>query len=274
MGGQAFNNVVPVPQERVESITQHLIHSLGSPTFKLLGSTGKKEFSGDIDIGIDANSWEYEKLVARLIVVMGFDNVNTQGRNLNQVYTRYYDDVTDSNYQVDFMLGNVNLLSFTHWSPLPFTSTYTGSHRTELIKAVAKVLSPDQVFIGDRMIARVGYTLHHDRGLVFGARWCPPRKDGNGYTTKMVAVSNDTIAEFRNEFPSVTYRGSRVITDPFAITTTIFGDGTSPFMLNSYETVAEVIGLRPQLKSQADLIWRLYTKRLDEIKLPHPERRI
>lgn len=271
MGGRAFDNVQPVPSSKVNELADAGLRILGNPWWAFLGSTGKKKLSGDVDIAVSDNNLSYDTMVERLAAKLGAENVNTHGRNLKQVYTRMWALDGSGPYQVDFMLGYVPLLEFTHWSPDPQSSNYTGSHRTELIKAAAKVISPFQAFVGGRMIARIGYTLYHDRGLVFSTRWCPPRKDGKGYTSKMVELTVDAHDQFKEHFPEVNVAWSATTTQPDRICMEIFGHSNVK-QLNSYELVAANILMSPPLEKERELIWELYTQRLDEIKLPHPVR--
>jgi hypothetical protein len=192
----------------------------------------------------------------------------------NQIYTRVpISGIKHKFCQVDFMIGDPDLLSFTHWAPEAGTSQYSGSHRTEYLKAIAKAQSVTASRNG-RIVARVGYTLFHERGLVYNARWCPPRKDGKGFTATMEDVKPEDIREFNKEFPELLFMKSTVVTDPFQICKDILGFGVTPEKVNSYESTAAVVSANPSLSSKADLIWELYVRRLDELHLPRPTRLI
>lgn len=271
MGGRAFPDVTPVDRDAIPKIIEQYMRAMGHPSYGLLGSTGKKPVSGDIDIAINERIFSYDRLVQVLIAWLGAENVSTQGKNLSQIYTRYQRKGVC--HQVDIMVGNVQLLQFTHFAPAPDTSAYGGSHRTELIKAVAKANSPHRAYYEKQMVARVGYTLHHDKGLTYSARWCPPRKDGEGYTKKMVEVTTDTYPEFKKQFPCFPAVAPAVSVHPPEIAYKLFRT-TDDRALNTYERVCEIIRSREEYQNLRDLIWTLYTQRLDEIKLPHPERLI
>jgi hypothetical protein len=332
MGGRAFDNVVPVPQETILKIcawvstlfelrdesydstkfedfclglmssmkgfspdTIGYLHELFVKNgLRTLGSTGKKLYCGDVDIGVSDAEWTYSSLVDFLTIRFGSDNIKTN-ESLNQIYTRVY--VPSSGWhQVDYMLGDVRLLEFTHWSPAPDTSLYSGSHRTELIKAVAKALSSwtwvmpsDCAYNNGEMIARIGYTLNHDRGLVHGARYAPARIDGRGYTKKMVPVTAANIVAcmrqvsdahscnylsevemlsfFRHSVDEILTKTS---VDPVFISQQLFGIGVMPESLNSYEQVVEAIMANSELCNLRDLIWQLYVERLMQIGQPIP----
>jgi hypothetical protein len=331
MGGRAFDNVVPIHKNAIIGVSAWvsalfelrkseadldefrefylgLISSVKGGNddnlrelfvkngLRFLGSTGKKEYSGDIDIAVSDKEWTYESLLEFLKESMGEDNVKGNG-SLNQVYTRVQrfepvgngEFLPSSWHQIDFMVGDIELLEFTHWSPDVGTSEWSGSHRTELIKSVAKALSPWTLVLRDNheynpgeMIARLGYTLNHDKGLVHGGRFAPKRKDGRGYTKKMIPVTSENVAEFiEGYFGSWNLSGweswcteaemiTKVSMDPKFISQQLFGIGVMPESLNSYEQVVDVILANPELIKLRDLIWRLYSERLTQIGQPIP----
>lgn len=267
MGGKAFPDTTPVPDVICGPTTRWICDALGVKTKKNLGSTGKKPLCGDIDIAVSSDEWTYEQLVERLVELLGKDNVRTQGIQFNQIYTRVI--VNDKPIQVDFMIGNVDLLEFTHWSPSPYTSHYSGSHRTEYLKAVAKAVSKVHEVNG-RVIARWGYTLHHDKGLEYSARWCRKRIDGKGHVTKMTSVEDHELAEFKLMIPDALPRTT--ITDPDQICRELFGVRISHYQVDSYESITNLVKRLDRLNTKKDLIWSLYCSRLNEIGLVIPER--
>jgi hypothetical protein len=252
---------------------------------RTLGSTGKKDLSGDVDIAVSSSDWTYDSLVSFLMERYGSDNVKINP-SINQVYTRVL--VPGSGWhQVDYMLGEVELLEFTHWSPFPGTSRYSGSHRTELIKAVAKALSDwtmvlesDHEYNPGEMVGRLGYTLNHDKGLVHGGRFAPKRKDGKGYVKKMIPVTAQNVDEFVGDFFPRFFMArypdeidaysedeliTKTSTDPVFIARQLFGEGICPEALETYESVRACILGNPELYEEKDLIWKLFCERLVEI---------
>jgi hypothetical protein len=271
VGGNAFAKTQPIPIERIPGTLKIVTKRIGEFKYRTLGSTGKKPLSGDIDLAVPSDEWTMESLSKVLIQAMGEDNVKVQ-KQFNQIYTRVpISGIKHKFCQVDFMLGNVDLLSFTHWAPEANSSQYSGSHRTEYLKAIAKAQSVTASRDG-RIVARVGYTLFHERGLVFNARWCPPRKDGMGFTATMEDVQPQHLQKFNEEFPELLFMTSSVVTDPIQICQDLLGYGVNPSKVNSYESASEVVKTNPSLLSKADLIWKLYVQRLDELHLRRPER--
>lgn len=116
--------------------------------FFLIGSTGKKPDSGDIDIALDANILPNKNIIHSLI-------------KLNEICTSYgYLSVINSiNYdmlhiaypqvgnekkkvQIDLLLTKFpEFTKFFMFSPTPKESKYKGAHRNELLHAICKVIS-------------------------------------------------------------------------------------------------------------------------------------
>lgn len=275
MGGNAFHNTMPIDSTLIPSVIRSIKRKFVNPiNFTFLGSTGKKAICGDIDLAVNQSEYSYGDFIARLETAFGKDNIKVQPQ-FHQVYSRVAIPNTKGRKfcQVDFMVGNHNLLRFTNWAPHPTTSRYAGSHRTQLIKAVAKALSLTATR-DDRVVARMGYTLMSDTGLHYGARWCPPRKDGNGFTMTMVRVTSETAPDFATLFPELLYLGERTWQDPDDICEVLFGCGTKEKDVNSYEEVARRIRENPTLITRSDLIWDLYCRQLTEMDIPIPPRAI
>jgi hypothetical protein len=325
MGGKAFINVEPVPLVAVNTLSAWVaamfelrdssdlnqIHEFylglvasmkgGNPDngnnlnelflkngLRWLGSTGKKLVSGDIDIAVSSSDWTYDSLLEFLTSRFPPNCVNGNA-SLNQIYTRmeYHTCEGSAWHQIDFMVGEIDLLSFTHWSPRPGSSKWSGSHRTELIKTVAKVLSSWTMYDDNgEMIGRLGYTLNHDKGLAHGARYATARKDGSGYVKKMVPVTADNIDDFLHTAADreLVQTGKLAVingikkgdiltetyTDPLVIAALLFGVNTTVESLNSYEEVVDVILSSNELCKHIDLIWKLYVQRLNQIGQPIP----
>lgn len=275
MGGNAFNNTKPIDATLIPSVIRSIKRKLVNPiNFTLLGSTGKKSICGDIDLAVNHKEYSYVDFIDRLKTAFGQDNVKVQPQ-FSQVYSRVAIPNTKGRKfcQVDFMIGNATLLQFTNWAPHPSTSNYAGSHRTQLIKAVAKALSVTAIRDG-RVVARIGYTLMSDTGLHYGARWCPPRKDGHGFTATMVRVTDAVAPDFSTLFPELLYLGEHHWDNPDQICEVLFGCGVMEKDVNSYEEVAKRIRENPTLIQCSDLIWDLYCRQLTEMDIPIPPRAI
>lgn len=271
MGGRAFPDVSPVKRELIDRTLHNFTRLLGIRSYSLLGSTGKKPVSGDIDIAVD--SQDINQLLTTIRGKLGKQAVNVRGISMSQLYCRYQASAHLLPVQIDITVGYRPLLEFTYWSPGPDQSEYSGLHRTELIKAVAKSIGQTAERNGET-VARTGYTLLPNKGLMLTSRWRKPSTLG-GFVKKMTEVPIESWSSFIHHFPELTYQIPRIETDPGNITQLLFGmRDYHPHKLNSYEDVSREIGNNKHLGYNLDLIWHLYADRLSELGAPIPKRMI
>jgi hypothetical protein len=110
----------------------------------VLGSTGKKEYSGDIDVVLDDKWWKDgpQALRENLIELFGVSNV---AKNGSMIHLKYPIINYDSSHnqrlprtgavQIDFNFGNADWERFYHYSP-GAESEYKGAHRNLGIAAI------------------------------------------------------------------------------------------------------------------------------------------
>lgn len=147
-GGSAVSGCGTIHISEIKKTLTNLSDDLEFP-FDLnefvLGSTGKSEYSGDIDLVLDNKHWGngpmalYENLVA----LFGKANVS---RNGSMVHLKYpisgYDPVHNKRLprtgfvQIDFNFGNVDWERLYHYSP-GSESGYKGAHRNLAMSAIA-----------------------------------------------------------------------------------------------------------------------------------------
>ncbi len=266
MGGKAFLDVQPVHKSRIQTIVNHVIDQLPCVSdYALLGSTGKKEYSGDIDIAV---SCYFETLMGQAVNAFGEENVNLQGRAFYMIYLRV--DIDGTPAQVDLACGNVKVLQFTQFAPHLGDSAYGGKERTELLKAVAKARSEVAVR-NNEVVARSGFTLHYGY-LELSSRWRAKKKNAEGYVKKMVTCND--VGAWQLKYPKLKFMPKQFYIDVNTIAFLMFNWALETELLNTYEGVSAIIALSAVLDDKRDLIWQLYTDRLDEIKTPHPVRMI
>lgn len=150
LGGGAVSGCGTIHRSEIRSTLLKLSDDLEFP-FDLndyvLGSTGKKEYSGDIDLVIDSR-WYSGK-----IFDLRNDLENLYGKNLvsrhgNMLHLKYPIVGYNSLYnqcqprtgfvQVDFNFGNADWERFYHYSPGE-DSEYKGAHRNLAIAAITAV---------------------------------------------------------------------------------------------------------------------------------------
>lgn len=113
----------------------------------VLGSTGKREYSGDIDVVLDTKWWPHgsKALKDDLDKLYGQDNVKRYGTFVHLKYPiKNYDNTKQERLprtgyvQVDFNFGDTSWEKFYHFSA-GSESAYKGAHRNLAIAAITAV---------------------------------------------------------------------------------------------------------------------------------------
>lgn len=249
----------------------------------LLGSSGKKETSGDLDLNIDETIWDLNEVADELVQFLGEENVRPRPGN-NQIFTAVPIAGRSENgfVQVDFMFGNFAWQEFSYFSPaeaihipleeglylLPGTSQYKGLYRTELIKAVVAFNSDWVLENNGEMVARVGPTFFHDRGLVWRYRYRPYKR--NSSSERVKALKEVSEEEFLKEFPSASTAGADIMKDPEKVVHFILNDNFTISDCASFETLWDSIHL-VYSQSQISKIVQIYLERLNSLKVELPD---
>jgi len=143
MGGNAFPDVGAIHQSEVEPTLTKLFKQLQlAYPHAILGSTGKKEFSGDIDIAIDIPPSEHKEFFQFLKRHFGDHDVRTWGNLFSTHFPiENYNSSLETErkrtgkVQVDFIPGNIEWLKFFYHSPA--VSKLKGTHRNIAMSSLA-----------------------------------------------------------------------------------------------------------------------------------------
>lgn len=145
-GGRNVSDVGPINIEEVEPTLRYISHIVGFNVLdNTLGSTGKKEWSGDIDIVIE-DKQTLENIEDRCKKNFGTDAVkNLSGKGISvkipiQNYKqrdKKYDSIRTQYVQVDFILGEKKWAQLRFYSPSDKESDSKGMHRNLAISALA-----------------------------------------------------------------------------------------------------------------------------------------
>jgi len=230
MGGKAFEGVTRrVAKVEVGTTVTWLMNNWKdwklNPDLNLhqslLGSAGKNDSSGDIDINLNISAYDQAKVAQQMISLLGEDNVKPRPGN-NQIFMAVPINGHPSQglVQVDLMFGNYEWQKFSYFSPVATDNLLWGNHkasyfkglyRTELLKAITAYSSDWVLVENDEVIARVGPTFFHDKGLVWRYRDRPLRKDG---TARVKEFKEYTKDEFLAIYPSAITALADVMIDP------------------------------------------------------------
>lgn len=159
-----------------------------------LGSVGKKEFSGDIDIALDIPNEELPAFVEKLKSIPEVLDIAKSSVIMTKVKIADYDANKEAPgkprtgyVQVDFMPGDPSWLRTYYHAPHEKDSKYKGVYRNILLASIAGVLnrkdSPEKIADG-RPLKSERYMLSPTDGLVRVLRTPTPNKKGDGYTKK------------------------------------------------------------------------------------------
>ena len=173
--------------------------TLGTSSKNKSESWGKGDSIGDIDIVIDEDRYDSDKLIARLVKKLGPENIGKPVNGGNTIPTKIAIGGNESSglVEVDFTIGNPDLLKFTHYSPDPESkSQYNGIARNEMIRAVLQdsrrqVRDPET----KEIMALVGPNYFLDRGFVQEWRHFPVKEDGTGRQKTNRPISRQQFSE-------------------------------------------------------------------------------
>jgi len=151
MSGNALPGCGTIHKDEVNATLTKLADDLEFPfdlNNYLLGSTGKKEYSGDIDVVLDKKWYNggAKSLRRDLIEILGEENVNLNGALVHIKYPIVgYNAAKDKRQprtgfvQVDFNFGDYQLLKMFNWAPGD-ESKFKGFHRNIALSSVAGIV--------------------------------------------------------------------------------------------------------------------------------------
>lgn len=272
MGGAAFKDKARrINKEEIIPTLKWIAYKtgLGYPYLinNMMGSAGKSETSGDIDINMDQTKYDKRALLNKLVNVLGPDDVK-DWTHVNQIFTciPITGDPAHGYVQVDFMFGNHAWQAFSYHSPGP-TSQYKGLFRTELIKAAVAFNSDWTLMENDELVARVGPTFFHDKGLVWRYRHRAPRKDGKG---RVKTLSELTEAEFLQMYPDAKKASALIVDSPKGVAELIFGSDKTLQAFDRYETLSEKLKTFYGRNSYGTIM-EIFEERLNSLKVDIPK---
>lgn len=141
-GGNVFKDAqgqpltVRISRENVVPTVQWLEQLTGlNLVDNMLGSTGRKETSGDLDLGIDAGKISKEVLIQQLLKRgIKAEDIKKSGDSVH-LKTPILGDATNGYVQTDFMFGDPE---FQKFALNVGDSDYKGVHRALLLASIAK----------------------------------------------------------------------------------------------------------------------------------------
>jgi hypothetical protein len=159
-----------------------------------LGSVGKKEFSGDIDIALEINPDDIPDFLEKLKNIPEVLDIAKSSVIMTKVKIADYDPnkkvegkPRTGYVQVDFMPGDPGWLKTFYHAPHEKDSKYKGVFRNILVSSIAAHLDrkeSEQKISDGRSAQTERYMWSPTDGLVRILRTPEPNKKGDGYTKK------------------------------------------------------------------------------------------
>ena len=267
--GGAMPGVGPIHISEIEPTLAALEKTLGGVDLRsnTLGSVGKKEFSGDIDIALQIAPDEISAFVEKLKRNPAILDIDKSSVIMTKVQIQNFDKTKQTQkprtgyVQVDFMPGDPGWLKTYYHSPAEGESQYKGVFRNIMIATIAALWqrndSEEKIDDG-RAVESERWMWSPADGLVRIKRTPVPKANGQGYTKKN---NNEIIGD--------------PIKDPDGIAKALGLNSAKD--LNSYESLKQAIetnypeelvqkvldsfaqngqvkdiGVPPELRSQAD----------------------
>lgn len=192
--GGAMPGVGAIHKSEIEPTLSNLEKTLGVDLRNnTLGSVGKREFSGDIDVAIDISREELPAFVQKLEQNPLVLDIAKSSVIMTKVKIENYDDSKQTDrertgyVQIDFMPGDPSWMKTYYHAPRETESKYKGVYRNILIASIAAVheYDPSNEVIDDGRPTQVDRWMWSPAdGLVRVRRTPVPKKSGQGYTKK------------------------------------------------------------------------------------------
>lgn len=248
---QYISNTIGLPMKSEKSDNGKIVRYgiedllLGSCAKSTDGMFGKKYKMNDIDMAIDESVYSYDEFVSRVVQKIGSDCVGQLMKGMGVIPTKFpiRGDAVNGYVQVDFIIGNPELLLFTYQSPdyIMKSSSYSGAYRNillfSLLQNMRRQVRDDNT---QEIIALVGPSLLLNKGIIMQWRHFPLRKDGNGRVKTMKSISRD---EFKKLYPKeIGNETEMILSKPKDILNYIF-----PKASVTVEDIDSFEGLRDQI---------------------------
>ena len=192
--GGSMPGVGPIHIDEINPTLDQLEKSLGIDLKNnVLGSVGKKEFSGDIDVAIQVDADKIPELVKKIEASPLVMDMAKSSVIMTKVKIVGYDESKQTSkprtgyVQVDFMPGDPGWMKTYYHSPSDKESKYKGVFRNIMIATIAAVYdrkdSEEKIDDG-RSVQSERWMWSPTDGLVRIKRTPVPKANGEGYTKK------------------------------------------------------------------------------------------
>lgn len=200
--GGAMPGVGPIHIDEIDPTLSALEKVLGIDLKNnVLGSVGKKEFSGDIDVALKIDAEDIPAFMQKLEQTPEVLDIAKSSVIMTKVKIVGYDESKQTSkprtgyVQVDFMPGDPDWMKLYYHSPHEKDSKYKGVFRNILIATIAAIHDRQdsaETIEDGRPVQSERWMWSPSDGLVRIKRTPVPKKSGDGYTKKN---NNEIIGE-------------------------------------------------------------------------------
>lgn len=190
--GGAMPGVGPIHISEIEPTLDALEKALGIDLKNnVLGSVGKKEFSGDIDVALQIDTEKLPEFVERLKKSPVVLDIAKSSVIMTKVKIVGYDPEKQTAkertgfVQVDFMPGDPDWMKTYYHSPREDESKYKGVFRNLMLASIAGVFDrtdSEETTEDGRPLKSQRWMFSPTEGLIKVERTPVPKKSGEGYT--------------------------------------------------------------------------------------------
>lgn len=214
-GGNAFTNVIPIKKQFIVKTIQNFINQILFPVYHIspfsdiifpLGSTGKKSESGDIDLAINVlllkTKDNFQQIIKKIYT---YTKLNT---NIQVIYNPISNDMLQFAYPIydTNQFVQIDLLftihpTFTKWymhSPQIGQSKYKAAHRNELLRAIPKAITLDQLQYKDGELVKWKQQDINNKGVYLQTQTLID-KNGNRLMYKNTQLLLPQYAQIENQ---------------------------------------------------------------------------
>jgi hypothetical protein len=258
-GGHAFDNVGPISLQDFRSVWPQLkadLMALGCTKVEFIGTTGKKQLMGDIDLAAEYPGTR-DELYAAAVDMFGKSSVEKIGSNI--VSISYLVPSSGTHVQVDVMMGKVGYMTWSRFgtSPDPGHVDYSpvkGVGRNVLLNVINRFAAAQQ-FPGQQTdLDRTRYSVDFDKGLFKVVQTKRNKTPGKPPLKDWRTVERELVSD-----------------DPNKIASVMFGKGVKADDLRRIEDVAAALRRSPLLNRLAPEILATFAQEMRELvaKTPH-----
>jgi len=181
-----------IHRTEIEPTLKKLEKSLGIDLQNhVLGSVGKREFSGDIDIALDVSPEDIEDFIEKLKRTPEIKQVAKTSVIRTKAKIQNYDASVETDLprtgtvQIDFMPGDPGWLKTFYHAPHETESKYKGVFRNLLLSSIASTMPQEkskETTEDGRPLELVRWIWSSQNGLAKVKTTPVPKKKGEGYT--------------------------------------------------------------------------------------------